>query len=80
MEQFKDCIGCGALSDEPWQGIGVVFTFLRAPRQVMESLAADRKSTLDLVPMSFTLLIKHCDDGETVLNTVSPNLTAAGMK
>jgi hypothetical protein len=49
MEQLKDDIGCGALSDEQWQSIGVVSTFQRAPRQVMESLAADRKSTLDLV-------------------------------
>jgi hypothetical protein len=56
MEQFKDGIGCGALSDEQWQSIGVVSTFLRAPRQVIESLTADRKSTLDLVPMSLTLL------------------------
>jgi hypothetical protein len=46
----------------------------------MESLAADRKATLDLVPMLFTLLIKHCDDGEAALNAVNPNLTAAGMK
>jgi hypothetical protein len=41
MEQFKDCIGCGALFDAQWQGIGVVSTFLRTPRQLMESLAAD---------------------------------------
>jgi hAT family C-terminal dimerisation region len=30
--------------------------------------------------MSFTLLIKHCDDGEAAPNAVNPNLTAAGMK
>jgi hypothetical protein len=35
MEQFKDGISCGALSEEQWQGIGVVSTFLRAPRQVI---------------------------------------------
>jgi hAT family C-terminal dimerisation region len=46
----------------------------------MESLAADLKSTLDLVPTSFTLLIKHCDDGEATLNAVNPKLTAADMK
>jgi hypothetical protein len=80
MEQFEDGIGCGALSDEQWQGIGVVSTFLRVPRQVMESLAADRKATLDLVPMSFTLLMKDCEDGEAALNAVNPNLTATGMK
>jgi hypothetical protein len=57
-----------------------VFTFLRAPSQEMESLAADRKSMLDLVPMSFTLLIKHCDYGEAALNAVDQKLTAAGMK
>jgi hypothetical protein len=28
----------------------------------------------------FTLLIKHCDDGEAALNAVNPNLTAADMK
>jgi hypothetical protein len=28
MKQDKDGIGCGALSDEQWQGIGVVSTFL----------------------------------------------------
>jgi hypothetical protein len=80
MEQLKDDIGCGALSDEKWQSIGVVSMSQRAPRQVMESLAADRKSTLDLVPTSITLLIKHCDDGEAALNAVDSNLTAAGMK
>jgi hAT family C-terminal dimerisation region len=46
----------------------------------MESLAADCKPTLDIVPMYFMLLIKHCDDGEAALNAVDPNLTAAGMK
>jgi hypothetical protein len=75
--KFEDGISCGALSDEQWHGIGVVSTFLWAPRQVMESLAADRKSTLDLVPMLFTLLIKYCDDGEAALKAVNPNLTAA---
>jgi hypothetical protein len=68
MEQFKDDIGCGALSYEQWQSLGVVSTFLQAPRQVKESLAADRKSTLDLFPTSITLLIKHFDDGEAALN------------
>jgi hypothetical protein len=28
MEQFMEGIGCGALSEEQWQGIGVVFMFL----------------------------------------------------
>jgi hypothetical protein len=80
MKQFKDDIGCGALSDKQLQSISVVSTFLRAPRQVMESLAADNKSTLDLVLTSVNLLIKHCEHGEAALNAVDANLTAAGMK
>jgi hypothetical protein len=38
--------------------------FLRALRQVMENLGVDHKLTLDLVPMSVSLLLKHCDDNE----------------
>jgi hypothetical protein len=30
----------------------------------MESLAADHKPTLNLVPMSVSLLLKYCDDNE----------------
>jgi hypothetical protein len=47
-----------------WHAIDGVSTFLRALRQVMESLAADHKPTLDLVPMSVSLLLKHYDDSE----------------
>jgi hypothetical protein len=30
--------------------------------------------------MSFTLLIKHCDDCEAALNAIDPDITATGMK
>ncbi len=57
-------IGLDALPDLEWHVIDSVSTFLCTPRQVMESLAADHKSTLDLVPMFISLLLKHCDDSE----------------
>jgi len=46
----------------------------------MESLAADHKSTLDLVSMSISLLLKHCDDNEQQLQEINGKLTAIGMK
>jgi hypothetical protein len=46
----------------------------------MESLTADHKSTLDLVPMSVSLLLKHCDDSEQQLQEIDGKLTAIGMK
>jgi len=46
----------------------------------MESLAADHKLTLDLVPMSISLLLKHCDNSEQQLQEINNKLTAIGMK
>jgi hypothetical protein len=46
----------------------------------MESLTADHKLTLDLVPMSISLLLKHCDNSEQQLQEIDNKLTAIGMK
>jgi len=80
MDQYAADIGHGALLDLEWHAIDGVSTFLRAPRQVMESLAADHKPTLDLVPMSVSLLLKHCDDSELKLQEIDYKLTTVGMK
>ncbi len=64
MDQYAANIDHGVLPDLEWHAIDDVSMFLRAPRQIMESLAADHKLTLDLVPMFFSLLLKHCDDSE----------------
>jgi hypothetical protein len=64
MDQYTADISHNALPDLEWHAINSVSTFLRASRQVMESLAADHKPTLDLVPMFVSLLLKHCDDNE----------------
>jgi len=56
MDQYAANIGHGVLPNLEWHAIDGVSTFLRAPRQVMESLAADHKPTLDLVSMSISLL------------------------
>jgi hypothetical protein len=55
-------------------------TFLRASRQVMESLAVDHKPTLDLVPMSVSLFLKHYDDSKQQLQEIDGKLTVVGMK
>ncbi|KAH8960164.1 hypothetical protein BDL97_06G117900 [Sphagnum fallax] len=80
MDQYAADIGHGALLDLEWHAIDGVSTFLRAPRQVMESLATDHKPTLDLVPMSVSLLLKHCDDSELKLQEIDYKLTTVGMK
>ncbi len=54
--------------------------FLRPPRQVMESLAANRKTSLDLVFVSITHLIKHYENGETAFKDIDQDLTAVSMK
>ncbi|CAM6015769.1 unnamed protein product [Sphagnum balticum] len=46
----------------------------------MESLAADHKSTFDLVPMFVFLLLKHYDDSELKLQEIDDKLTTVGMK
>ncbi len=80
MNLYNDTIGVDVLSDEQWERIDVVTAFLRPPRQVMESLAADRKTFLDLVSTSITHLIKHCENGETTFKDTNQDLTTAGMK
>jgi hypothetical protein len=67
MDKYATDIGHGALPDLEWHAIDGVSTFFRASRQVMDSFATDHKLTLDLVPMSFSLLWKHCDDNEQQL-------------
>jgi hypothetical protein len=67
MDQYVADIGQGALPDLEWHAIDGVSMFLRAPRQVMESLAADHKPTFDLVSMFVSLLLKHYDDSEQQL-------------
>ena len=71
MNLYNNEIGVGVLSDDQWERIAVVTAFLRPPRQVMESLAADRKTSLDLVSASITHLIKHCDNGEIALKGIA---------
>jgi hypothetical protein len=46
----------------------------------MESLAADRKTSLDLVSVSITHLIKHCENGETTFKDIDQDLMITGMK
>jgi hypothetical protein len=62
MNLYNDEIGVDVLSDDQWECITAVTAFLRPPRQVMESLAADRKTFLDLVSVSITHFIKHCEE------------------
>jgi hypothetical protein len=57
-----------------------VTAFLRPPRQVMESLAVNRKTSLDLVFVSITHLIKHYENGETAFKDIDQDLTAVSMK
>ncbi|CAK9275277.1 unnamed protein product [Sphagnum jensenii] len=64
MDQYAADIGHDALLDLEWHPIDNMSTFLCTLCQVMENLAAYHKSTLNLVPMSVGLLLKHCDDNE----------------
>ncbi len=79
MTQSYSEIGHSALSDAYWSSIEGITAFLRFPRQVMESLSADRKPTLDLLSNSFTLLLAHCD-GDHTLSSLSDEHTAGDMK
>jgi len=65
MNLYNDEISVDVLFDDQWERIAIVTAFLHPPCQVMESLAADRKTSLDLVSASITHLIKHCVNGET---------------
>jgi hypothetical protein len=80
LVQFNEGIGHGALSDEEWNAVEAVSAFLHFSRQVMESLAADRKPTIDLVSPSFTLLLTHCDTYEHTISQLANELTAVDMK
>ena len=80
MTLHEDDVGSGPLTYSDWSKIAGVMDFLRAPRQVMESLAADRKSSLDLVQLSLSHLIKHCDVNEEKLKAIDTSLSASDMK
>ncbi|KAH9542163.1 hypothetical protein CY35_14G101700 [Sphagnum magellanicum] len=80
MDQYTAAIGHGVLPNLEWHAIDGVSTFLHMPRQVMESLAANHKPMLDLVPMSVSLLLKHCDDNEQQLQEIDNKLTTVGVK
>ena len=73
-------LGTSPLLDLEWCKIRAVTGFLRVPRQVMASLAADHKLSLDLVELSISHLIKHCEVKEEQLVRVHPSLSAAEMK
>jgi hypothetical protein len=80
MMLHEDDLGRGPLSDMEWAKIGAVMNFLRIPRQVMESLAADKKSSLDLVQLSMVHLIRHCETNAEQLESIDVSLSADGMK
>lgn len=80
MMLHEDDLGRGPLTDLEWSKIGAVMTFLRPPRQVMESLAADLKSSLDLVQLSMAHLIQHCVSNEEKLKEIHDSLSATEMK
>jgi hypothetical protein len=75
MDQYGADIGHSALLDLEWHAIDDVSMFLRALHQVMESLVADHKPTLDLVPMSVSLLLKHYNNNEQQLQEIDGKLT-----
>ncbi len=80
MNFYNDKIGVDVLSNDQWECIVVVIAFLRPPRQVMESLVADCKMSLDLVSASMTHFIKHCKNRETMFKDIDQDLTVVGMK
>jgi len=67
---YNDKIGIDVLSDDQWECIAAMTMFLHPPCQVMKSLVADCKTSLDLVSMSITHLIKHYENGETTLKDI----------
>jgi hAT family C-terminal dimerisation region len=80
MLLHQDDLGRGPLTNLEWSKIEAVMNFLQAPRQVMESLAADRKSSMDLVQVSVTHLIKHCEVNDNVLKNVDATLSTETMR
>ncbi|BBN17194.1 hypothetical protein Mp_7g12680 [Marchantia polymorpha subsp. ruderalis] len=79
-EPTHDDISHCAFKDSECKVIASVSNFLCAPRQVMESLAADSKPTLNFVSLSIAILIKHCNDNEQKLQEIHNALTAIFMK
>jgi hypothetical protein len=80
LGRYEGVIGVGQLSDAQRGYIEGVTGFLRLPRQVMASLLAERKSTLDLVSLTLPHLLNHCNDGDAGLQEIDLNLTATKMK
>ena len=80
MMLHEDELGRGPLSNTEWSKIGAVVNFLRLPRQVMESLAADKKSSLDLVQISVANLIRHCETNTAPLDVIDASLSSDVMK
>ena len=80
MIQHEDDLGRGPLSDLEWAKIGGVVAFLQVPRQVMETLAGNGKSSLDLVQLSIAHLTKHCDTNVEQLKVGDDSLSVINMK
>jgi hypothetical protein len=70
MVQHRDDLGTGPFTDLEWTKVSAEMNFLWVPRQVMESLAANRKSSLDLVQLRIAYLIKHCETKEVQLQDI----------
>lgn len=73
-------IESSALTMSNWALVRAIFTFLRQPRQFMERLSFNRRTALDLVPLSIHMLIKHCNDDEERLQEIVLALTTKQMK
>lgn len=80
MKIYSSKIGSGALITDHWARVRAISTFLRQPWQVTERLSADRRTTLDIVPMYIIMLIKHCDNNKVRLNQKDCTLTRKRMK
>jgi hypothetical protein len=80
MNLYNNEIGVDVLSDDQWERITTMTVFLRPPHQVMELLATNRKTFLDLVSVSITHFIKHCENGESTLKDIDQDLMTNSMK
>ncbi len=80
MVQHRNDLGTGPLTDLERTKVSAVMNFLRVPRQVMESLAANRKSSLNLVQLSAAHLIKHCETNKVQLQDIDGSIPAMNMK
>jgi hypothetical protein len=79
MVQHRNDLGTGPLTDLEWTKVTAVMNFLRVPRQVIESLATDRKSSLDSVQLNIAHLIKHCETNEVQLHDIDDSILAMNM-